>query len=238
MMRKISVMAMLLACQAATAGVMVESSRVVFRASDPESSLMLSNTNAYPVVVQTWVDNGAPDGTPEKATDSPVMPLPGLFRLEAGEKKYLRLLSTRMKLPTDRESLYWLNIYEIPPTGTHLPGNEILVKVAVRLQLKLFYRPTSLPLSVDDVGGKLQFSVIRQPGSLALKVVNPTPYYVTFNGAEIANNIDKKIINIGMLAPYTPRVIPLDWPVNSAPKSIQYALINDDGNSIENKKDL
>lgn len=99
------------------AGVIVESSRVVFSAADRERSLLLSNGNAYPVVVQTWIDNGAPEGTPETAGEVPVLPLPGLFRLEPGEKKNLRLLATQIKQPQDRESLYWLNIYD-PPLRT------------------------------------------------------------------------------------------------------------------------
>lgn len=64
------------------AGVIVESSRVVFSAADREGSLLLSNGNTYPVIVQTWVDDGALDGTPETAGEVPVHPLQGLFRLE------------------------------------------------------------------------------------------------------------------------------------------------------------
>lgn len=101
-------------CGWAQAGIIIESSRVVFSAADRERSLLLSNGNAYPVIVQAWIDDGAPEGTPETADNVPILPLPGLFRLESGEKKNLRLLATQQTQPQDRESLYWLNIYEIP----------------------------------------------------------------------------------------------------------------------------
>ncbi|MFZ1872026.1 MAG: molecular chaperone, partial [Chania sp.] len=132
----------------AQAGVIIESSRVVFSAADRERSLLLSNGNPYPVIVQTWIDNGAPEGTPETAGDVPVLPLPGIFRLEPGERKNLRLLATQIQQPQDRESLYWLNVYEIPPTDANLPPGVSAVKVAVRLQLKMFYRPKNLKPNV------------------------------------------------------------------------------------------
>ncbi|WP_330985336.1 MULTISPECIES: molecular chaperone [Enterobacterales] len=236
-MRKVSVLVatLLLLSLRASAGVMVESSRVIFSAGDRERSLMLSNNNDYPVIVQAWVDNGAPDGTPENAADVPVIPLPGIFRLEPGEKKYLRLLATQVKQPLDRESLYWLNIYEIPPTDAHLPANVSAVKVAIRLQLKMFWRPTNLTPSVDDVVKKLQFTLLRQPGTLQLKVTNPTPYYATFNAADIKNNAASHTLAIDMLAPFSSKTLPLDTHREEQPKSIHYALINDDGNSVENE---
>ncbi|QIR26882.1 molecular chaperone [Kluyvera genomosp. 3] len=241
-MNKISItvagVLLLLLSQLALAGVMVESSRVVFSAADPERSLMLFNSNAYPVIVQSWVDDGSPDGTPEKAVNSPVMPLPGIFRLEPGERKSLRLLATQMPLPTDREVLYWLNIYEIPPADAHLPKEAMLVKVAVRLQLKLFCRPAHLELSVDDVAEKQQFSLIRQPGSLALKVINPTPYYATFDRAEVTDGTKSQQVNIGMLAPFASKTLLLNGNLIALPKRIHFLLINDDGNRVERNDSL
>lgn len=240
MMRKIlGLMAMLLFLNgAAQAGVMVESSRVVFNAADRERSLMLSNNNSYPVVVQTWIDNGAPSGTPETAGDVPVIPLPGIFRLEPGEMKNLRLLATQVKQPQDRESLYWLNVYEIPPTDAHLPPGVSAVKVAVRLQLKMFYRPQNLGLDIDKLAGKQQFSVVRDPGKSALKVDNPTPYYATYSAAQVTNGAQSQSVAIGMIPPFGSKT--LDMGIGSAwqPESISYKLINDDGNNVEGSKSL
>ncbi len=227
-------MAVLLLGQTAMAGVMVESSRVVFSAADPERSLIISNTNDYPVIVQAWIDHGAPEGTPEKATDSPVMPLPGIFRLEPGEKKSLRLLATQLKQPTDRESLYWLNLYEIPPKDAHLPPGMSAVKVAVRLQLKMFYRPENLKPSPDDVASKQTFSVDAR----AVKVNNPTPYYATFSAAEVSDGTHSYPLPIGMLAPFSSKTLVLNTPGMSQPKSLHYILINDDGNGVEKRKAL
>ena len=48
------------------AGIMPASSRIIYRDGDREKTLMLVNTNDYPVLVQSWVDNG--EGSPEAAS--------------------------------------------------------------------------------------------------------------------------------------------------------------------------
>ncbi|WP_337265223.1 fimbrial biogenesis chaperone [Serratia sp. MMO-151] len=222
----------------AQAGVIVESSRVVFSAADRERSLMLSNGNPYPVIVQAWIDDGSPEGTPETAGDVPVLPLPGLFRLEPGEKKNLRLLATQIKQPQDRESLYWLNIYEIPPTDAKLPPGVSAVKVAVRLQLKTFYRPQHLKIDVDQLTAQQQFSLIRLPGVLKLKVENASPYYATFSAAKLTGGGKSSLADIGMLAPFSSKTLEIGGEANWQPDSISYILVNDDGNGVEGKKSL
>lgn len=228
----------LLLCGWGQAGVIVESSRVVFSAADREQSLLLSNGNSYPVIVQAWIDDGAPDGTPETAGDVPVLPLPGIFRLEPGEQKNLRLLATQIKQPQDRESLYWLNIYEIPPTDANLPPGVSAVKVAVRLQLKMFYRPQHLKIDVDKLTDQQQFSLARQPGTLKLKVDNPSPYYATFSAAKLIGGGQSRELNIGMLAPFSQKTVAVPGEATWRPDSIDYILINDDGNGVVGKKRL
>ncbi|KEY60303.1 molecular chaperone [Serratia sp. DD3] len=220
------------------AGVIIESSRVVFSATDRERSLLLSNGNPYPVIVQTWIDDGAPEGTPETAGEVPVIPLPGQFRLEQGEKKNLRLLATQTEQPQDRESLYWLNIYEIPPTDSQLPPGVPRVKVAIRLQLKMFYRPKNLQPSVNKLLELQQFSLIRLPGTLKLKVENSSPYYATFNAAKIMGKTQSYPVDIGMLPPFSSKTLDISGAIAWQPDSISYSLINDDGNAIANKKTI
>ncbi|WP_231566243.1 MULTISPECIES: molecular chaperone [unclassified Serratia (in: enterobacteria)] len=222
----------------AQAGVMIESSRVVFSAADRERSLLMSNDNPYPVIVQTWIDDGSPDGTPETAGDVPVLPLPGLFRLEAGEKKNLRLLATQIKQPQDRESLYWLNIYEIPPTDANLPPGVSAIKVAVRLQLKMFYRPQNLKPSIDKLPEQLQFNLSRLPGILQLKVENTSPYYATFSAAKVTGGGKSHPLEIGMLAPFSSKTLDLSGEKSWQPDTVNFVLINDDGNGVEANKSL
>lgn len=98
----------------AMASVVAERTRIIFSEGNTEESLQLVNSNSYPVAVQVWVDDGDLMATPEKAI-SPVLVLPPLFRLQPQAQRSLRLiLSGASKLPLDRESAFWLNVYEIP----------------------------------------------------------------------------------------------------------------------------
>lgn len=40
------------------AGIIASATRVIFHEGEAQQSLMLVNTNPWPVVVQTWVDDG------------------------------------------------------------------------------------------------------------------------------------------------------------------------------------
>ncbi len=125
------------------AGVTAERTRLVFVEGQREASLLLVNQNPYPVLVQAWVDDGALDGEPDTAL-APFLPLPPVFRLEPGRQRSLRLLATGQAQARDRESLYWLNIYEIPPQATAEAAGRPRLTVTLRTQMKVLYRPHGL----------------------------------------------------------------------------------------------
>lgn len=159
------------------AGVLASGTRVIYDAGLRERSLMLANTNPYPVIVQTWVDDGS--GTPE-ATQAPFLALPSVFRLQPGGLQGLRLLHNGEALPNDRESVFWLNLYEIPPLAARKQANSAHVELAMNTQLKLFYRPQGLPWPPEQVAAKLSFSLQREGTRWFLLCHNPTPYHASF----------------------------------------------------------
>ncbi|KFC06361.1 pilus assembly chaperone [Trabulsiella guamensis ATCC 49490] len=219
------------------AGITIESSRVVFSASDRERSLMLANSNDYPVLIQTWVDNGALKNMPENVDNVPVIPLPSVFRLEPKEKKNLRLLATHVPQATDRESLYWLNVYEISPTETKFSVDLSTVKVAVRLQLKLFFRPENLTPVPDKIAEKQHIELLRSPGKTSIKVSNPTPYFVTYNSLILASENGEHILSPGMLSPFSSKTIDTGVSAHWQPLRIILELIDDNGKVVnENRR--
>lgn len=222
-------------CQA---GMTIESSRVVFSASDRERSLMLANENSYPVLVQTWVDNGNLKNTPETVDNVPVIPLPGVFRLEPQEKKNLRLLATHQPQATDRESLYWLNVYEIPPVEAKLPVNLSVVKVAIRLQLKLFFRPENLSPSPDKVVEQQKIELQRVPGSLAIKISNSTPYFATYRSLSLEGEGSMQTLEPGMLPPFSTKTTNANVVGSWKPQRATFELIDDDGNIVKGSRNF
>ncbi|MDF3845716.1 molecular chaperone [Pseudomonas citronellolis] len=162
---------------AAQAGVLAGGTRVIYDEGLRERSLMLANTNPYPVVVQTWVDGGG--GAPESA-QAPFIVLPAVFRMQPGGLQGLRIIHIGEALPRDRESVFWLNLYEIPPLAGRKEPDPARVELAMNTQLKLFYRPAKLPLPPGQVAGKLTFDLRREGDAWFLVCRNPTPYHASF----------------------------------------------------------
>ncbi|AIU74640.1 pilus assembly protein [Hafnia alvei FB1] len=201
------------------AAVNAEATRVVFNDGETEASLQLVNKNTYPVVVQAWSDDGDPQATPDKSA-SPVLVLPAVFKLQPEEMTNLRLIVMDNPLPKDRESMFWLNIYEIPP---RLAGDSVQkITIALRTQMKLFLRPKGLGKPEKSIGQKITF--MRQNESLTIE--NPTEFYLSLIGVTI-NNIP---LDIGTLPPKSHHQITLPSGLENTSKKISFSLINDEGN--------
>ena len=139
--------ALLAACAfapAAGANVLIGGTRVVLPAKDGEVTVRLTNENDRPALVQAWIDRGDATSTPD-SVDTPFLVTPPMFRMEAGRDQSLRILYTREPLPADRESLFWLNVLDVPPKPADMEaaGTNYL-QLAVRSRLKLFFRPEGL----------------------------------------------------------------------------------------------
>jgi len=215
----------LLGVNPARAGLLAGATRVIVGEGQRDVSLMLVNTNDYPVIVQTWVDRGEAD--PQAL--SPFASLPPVFRLQPGARQGIRiLLADAQELPGDRESAFWLNLYEIPPTS-NTPAADRLA-LAMNTQLKIFYRPKALP-SVD-VAAQLRFALVQENGAWFVECDNPTPYHASFTTLEVVDADASTVPVMGemdmMTAPFSRRRYALG---GSAPagKIVRYALVDDAG---------
>lgn len=98
------------------AAVNVDRTRIVFAANDVVQSLTLTNDSVTPMLLQVWTDAGETASSPDSSR-TPLVVLPPVFKMQPDELRTLRvMLSSRRSLPGDRESLFWLNIYQIPPS--------------------------------------------------------------------------------------------------------------------------
>jgi chaperone protein EcpD len=220
----------------AQASVVIGGTRVVFPAQDGEVTLRLSNNGERPALVEAWIDRGDPHSTPDKV-DTPFLITPPLFRMEAHKDQSLRILFTQsaQPLPTDRESVFWLNVLEIPPkpNGKQFVGKNYM-QLAIRSRLKLFYRPAGLAGDVLKAPAELGFKTVTAGAGQALLVHNPTPYYITIS--QIAMVLDGKSykVDTGMVAPLSD--LRLDVPqlqqTPAAGSPIRFDTINDYGAAV------
>lgn len=186
---------------AARAGVVIAGTRVVLPAKQGEVTVRLSNQGDHPVLVEAWLDTGDLNSTPN-SVNTPFLITPPLFRMEQNKEQSLRIIYTQgsQPLPADRESLFWLNVLEVPPkpSGPQYADRNYL-QFAIRSRLKLFYRPASLS-SGDAVKAPEKLSFTAQ--GTTLDVRNPTPYYVTISKLSLGAGGKPLDGASGMVAPF------------------------------------
>lgn len=180
-MWSLGIMALLAVTGAAHAKVVIHGTRVVYPAHDPEVIVRLSNlATDKPSVMQIWLDAGNASSSPDEVA-VPFVTTPPVFRIEAGGSQSIRLSYTGEPLPEDRESLFWMNVLEIPPVPEDA-ANAPQLQFSYRTRLKTFFRPRGLE-TVDALKApslmtwSLQPAVSGRPAKL--KVVNPTPFHVS-----------------------------------------------------------
>jgi P pilus assembly chaperone PapD len=223
----------------AVAGVTPEVSRVVFDEGAVEQSLQLFNVNKYPVLVQAWIDDGNILALPQNSK-APIIALPPIFRMSPGDQMSLRLINSGNALPTDRESLFWLNLYEIPATPKRGAANEQIVTVTMRTQIKVFVRPEKLPVPPDELPKRLTFSLVHRAGKLALEIGNPTPYYATIAEVQLTIEGAQKQEPVEMVAPFSHAEMdfgPVPAKAGEHAKVI-FSLLGDDGNPEIGERDV
>jgi P pilus assembly chaperone PapD len=94
------------------------------------------------MLLQVWTDAGETASSPDSSR-TPLVVLPPVFKMQPDELRTLRvMLSSRRSLPEDRESLFWLNIYQIPPELNATESVTAKLVLPLRLRLKVFIRPT------------------------------------------------------------------------------------------------
>lgn len=193
------------------AGIIVGGTRLVYDGSKKESSLGISNPDKIPYLIQSWVT--VKEGGTTKA---PFIITPPLFRLDSGQNNILRVVRAGDDFPSDRESLYWLNVKSIP--SSEKTTNTL--QIAIKTSMKLIYRPKGLPGSLEDAAQTLTWK--RTDNSV--RVTNTSPYYVTF--FKVAVN-GREIPKADMVAPKSSASFEL--PAGISGGALSWQIINDYG---------
>ncbi|ARU88551.1 molecular chaperone [Pseudomonas sp. M30-35] len=219
------------------AGVQIAGTRFIYPAADREINVRLTNTANKPALVQAWLDAGDPSVQPG-AEQLPFVVLPPLVRVEANKGQTLRIVRVGGELPKDQESVFWLNVLEVPPRAEGTADRNVM-QLAFRTRLKLFYRPEGLQGKLQDAVDKLSWTVVRAGAGYALQARNDSDFHVSF--AHVALNADKKysLDSGGMVAPHATQDFPL--PGLSGPVSggkVQVNWLDDFGASRERAYEL
>ena len=229
---KTCLLALLIPFSAANAEIIIHGTRAVYPSDAREITLQVTNTGKSPALVQTWIDEGDAKATPDQSK-APFIITPPITRVEAEKGQYLRITSlpTANALSKTQETLFWLNVLDIPPKpSTKNAGDapDNFLQLAIRSRIKFFYRQSGIKEDVALAPEKIQWS--SQGNNLLIK--NPTPFHITITTIS-QEHLGKKvnILSEGiMLVPFSEQKIALK---NSNIKDMTFTTINDYGGRVE-----
>lgn len=240
MLKGILGLAMTLVSQVVSAGVIIDGSRQIYPEQRREITVRLTNDDRHaPRLVKAWLDNGASDQSPE-TSDVPFSLSPPVFRLDPGKSQAMRLSYTRQPLPADRESVFWLNVLEVPSSVNEFDpaleeGDRNQLRFAFRIRTKVFFRPGGLPGTPEGAHEQLRWTLDHSAKVPALVVHNPTAYHVTFNEVALAMgaapDAKKVAVESGMVEPQGTLRLSVRQALPRVPADAQvdFAYINDFG---------
>ena len=215
----------------AEGGISLSHTRVIFDSKAQNAKVTLINNSHQVYLINSKVQQSADEHISD-AKKMPFMVVPPLFRLEKESRNVLLITrNDTSALPSDRESVFYLNVLAIPsvpkngPKADNSEWSQPQVSFGIRNIIKLFYRPAGLNLSNYAAAEKLTFI---QQGAM-LQVSNPTPYYQTLG----LLSVDGKPVDVreygAMIAPFSE----MRYPVSGSLKRVRWAVIDDYGSLTE-----
>ncbi|HBC6053515.1 molecular chaperone [Proteus mirabilis] len=200
---------------ASYAGVIISGTRVIYNEGNKNVSINVKNPDKMPYLIQSWIDDF------EEKKQSKFTITPPLFRLNPDKENTLRIFLTEEGLPSDQESLFWLNIKTIPATEK----TENSLQIAFKTQMKLIYRPKSLKdVNFEEEQKKLSWS--KERGKVI--VYNPTPYFMNFQTIKFNG---KLVDDVSYVKPFSTKSF--DINDNNEHGLISWELINDYGANVD-----
>jgi chaperone protein EcpD len=220
-------LALLMTAGHAPAAISLSGTRLIYDAGKQGATIVVRNASGD-ILVQSWIEG--PD--PEDAGNVPFAVTPPLANLQGNKQQLLRVLySGGANLPTDRESVFYLNVQEIPQSAE---GDNVL-QIAIRQRIKIFFRPTQLSGEPEAAPVELQWKVAPdEAGKPALQVSNPSAYHVSIAELNLAGAGKSEKLSDGfMVAPGEKTVFPLKELAAGNVSELRFQAINDYGGNEE-----
>ncbi|NHB58947.1 fimbria/pilus periplasmic chaperone [Acinetobacter sp. 194] len=230
---KKGLIAALIPFSAVNAEIIIHGTRAIYPSDAREITLQLSNNGNNPALVQAWIDEGNAKSTPDQSK-APFMISPPISRVDPKKGQSLRITSLPKanELSKTQETLFWLNVLDIPPKPTATEKDKDAVpdnflQLAIRSRIKFFYRPSTIKDDVNLAPEKIQW---KNVGS-GLKIKNPTPFYITVTSI-IQDNAGKKVDLLSeglMLKPHSEETVTLK---HKNLDKMTFTTINDYGGRV------
>lgn len=225
----------LMLANVASASVTILGSRIVYPASASSVDVQLKNNDDIPYVIQTWFDEGDVNASPSDGKSIPFLTTPPVFRIQAKAGQVIRVTHTDTRaLPQDRESLYWFNALQVPPSNLDSEKGPNKMLVMLRTRVKVFYRPDAIGAPIHQLKGLKVNATFDVQKGYGITVDNPQPWYASLTLIEATIGGEKQTLTADMVAPFDRKTF---WfkkrekrtPVNG---TVRVWLVNDQGARI------
>ena len=222
--------------QPAMADLVLSGTRVIYPAAKKDVTIQMTNKGKRPLLAQSWIDAGDPSARPE-SVDVPFYLTPPVTRIDPEKGQTLRLVYNQPTLPKDRESIYWLNVLEIPSkaksSGKEADNNTL--QLAFRTRIKIFFLPENLKPLPNEAAAKV---VWQKSGDNKITADNPTPYYISYSSIDLVSGSRTLDLGDSMLAPFSKADLTAKQSITGAGWKVKYAAINDYGGSDQGELSL
>jgi chaperone protein EcpD len=214
------------------ASVTIMGSRIIYGSTASSVDVQLKNSDSFPYVVQTWFDDGDVNARPQESSAVPFIATPPIFRIQPKAGQVVRIVYSKTKaLPQDRESVYWFNALQFPPTNLGGDRQQNKMLVVLRTRIKLFYRPAALG-APGDLAKKLQVKAVSDAKKGAgVEITNPNPWFASVSNLSASVNGVSHNLTADMVAPFASQTFWFNGKAR-APQgsgSVKVTLVNDQG---------
>lgn len=184
-------------CSQSMAAFVLNGTRFIYEEGKKNISFTVTNEADKTYGGQVWIDNT------DQGDGIHMIPQPPFFKIGAKQKQIIRIINTDSSLPKDRESLFWLNVQEIPPKPEKNDTEGNILAIAMNTRVKLIYRPLSIKNERKDAENKL---ILEQRGNETW-LKNPTPYYMALTGVKVDGKdvslSNKTLADIARFSPFS-----------------------------------
>lgn len=226
--------AVVLQCGTALAGINLIGTRIIYPASAKFVDITAENAGKQFAQMLAWVDEGEINSTPDTAT-APFLLVPAVKLMAPGRKQVLRISYNGGALPLDRETVYYLNVADIPPKRAS-SGAELTVQFAVRTRVKIFMRPAGLPGEPTVAAKGVTWEIGGASGNPVIRVSNPSPFFVSMASVKLMRG-DAVLADLdrGMVPPWGTFEFRADTGAVdfSGATAVNYVYVNDYGGGEE-----
>lgn len=207
---------------AAHCALTLNADRLIYNEKEGDATVTIHSNEDRAYLVQSWLDAG--DST--KASKLPFVVTPPLFRLAPKSDNVIRIVYLGSGLPTDRESLFWLDVKGVPGLNEEESKVENRMVLAINNRIKFFFRPTGLKGDPGEGAKNLNWSASGK----TVVVKNSSPYNLVLSKIIV----DKETIPVSVvdnntvLAPFADKTYNLKHaPANGS--AVEWEAVNDFG---------